>query len=218
MNKTYILYLIVFVFLITIIATISEPNSFIDRLFDKFRASIVIYVIIGIYLTYYILEVNIDETRRNNTLKIIDKGFLNIVRIIQHNYNKCPKFCSSMFFDWQKDKLVKNYRELNNEDDWTTVLLLSIEIFQSWENVLTVRSVDETSMYVWFCNFIQCAKSEELYKAWQVLYPNYADRTIRFGNLLFAEVRKNIPKNSKQLEKLGIKLYNNKIMKSIISK
>lgn len=218
MFNNYILYLVLFVLIFTLWAAYSKPNSFIDRFFEKSRGSVVIFVVIGIYITYYILQVNIEENKRNNTLKIIDKSWLGIVNKIQENYHRCPKFCSSLFFDWQKKEFIPNYRDSDGTDDWPTVLAVSIDIFQSWENVLTVSSVDETDFYVWICNFVQWAKSPQLYRAWLVLYPNYADKTVTFGNILFEEVKKNPPKNSKQLKELGFKIYNNPEIKKLIKK
>ncbi len=141
-----------------------------------------------------------------------------IVSKIQENYHKCPNFCSSLFFEWQKKQLTASYKNLDGVDDWPTVMAISIEIFQSWENVLTVSSVDETEFYVWICNFIQWAKSPHLYKAWLVLYPNYADKTIKFGNILFREVQKNPPKNTKELKELGLNIYNKEEIKKLINK
>jgi hypothetical protein len=153
-----------------------------DRVLSKINAISVVYIAVGIYITFEIFNQTTEEMKRQTTLKIIDRSLLGNIKLINDNYEKCPRFCSSLFFSWQKPK---NMPEPTKEDDWQTVLMLSFNIFQAFEDILTVSEVDQTGLYVWIANFIPWCRSPKLKELWLELYPNFALRTVEFGNYLF---------------------------------
>jgi nitrate reductase NapE component len=141
-----------------------------------------VYIAFGIYITFEIFNQTTEEMKRQTTLKITDRSLLGNLKLIYENYDKCPNFCSSLFFSWQQPK---SKAETTKEDDWQTVLMLSFNIFQAFEDILTVSQVDQTGIYVWIANFIPWCRSKKLKEQWDILYPNFALRTVEFGNFLF---------------------------------
>ena len=181
--KTWLfLSAIVISIILVYISTVAPKDSFFDRLLSKINAISVVYIAVGIYITFEIFNQTTGEMKRQTTLKIIDRSLLGNIKLIIDSYDKCPKFSSSMFYSWQKPS---NFREPEGEDDWSIVTMVSFNIFQAFEDILTVSDVDQTGLYVWIANFMPWCRSKYLKKAWDQLYPNYADRTILFGNLLF---------------------------------
>lgn len=180
--NSLLIVILVLSMILVYFSTVSKKDSFFDRLLSKINAISVIYVAIGIYITFKIFNQNTGEMRRQNTLKIIDRSLLGNIKLITENYDKCPKFCSSLFYSWQKPT---GNKEPEGEDEWPTVLMLSFNIFQAFEDILTVSDVDQTGLYVWIANFMPWCRSQYLKKAWEELYPNFGDRTILFTNLLF---------------------------------
>jgi hypothetical protein len=213
------MYLFISAFIISVFlvyfSTTAPKESFLDRLLSKINAISVVYIAVGIYITFEIFNQTTDEMRRQTTLKIIDRSLLGNVKLIIENYNKCPKFASSLFYSWQKPA---SFKEPEGEDDWTTVIMISFNIFQAFEDILTVSDVDQTGLYVWLANFMPWCRSKYLRKAWDQLYPNYADRTVLFGNLLFNTFYdKPEPKNSEEYKILARNLVESKDFKYVLS-
>ena len=209
------LFITAFIFSIILvyISTISPKDSFFDRLLSKINAISVVYIAVGIYITFEIFNQTTGEMRRQTTLKIIDRSLLGNIKLIIDNYSKCPRFVSSMFYSWQKPS---NLKEPTGEDDWSTVMLISFNLFQAFEDILTVSDVDQTGIYVWIANFLPWCRSQDLKKSWKILYPNFADRTIKFGNLLFEFSMGNPePANVEEYRSLAHKFVDSQEFKAI---
>jgi hypothetical protein len=161
-----------------------HKNSLINKFTDKIVVISSIFVPIGIYLTYTVFSLQFEESRINSTFRIIDRSWLNINKIFVDYYDKCPIFVNSLYFDWQKKVLGKEY-DSNQEDDWYAVNYISVCIFQAFEDFETSSLNDETGNYVWIANFLQWTNSEILRNNWSVLKSNFSDTTQKFGDYLF---------------------------------
>ena len=203
--------LFIFALIISVIlvyfSTKAVKESFMDRLLSKINAISVVYIAVGIYITFEIFNQTTGEMRRQTTLKIIERSLLGNMKLIIDNYEKCPKLCSSLFYGWQKPK---SFVPLNKEDNWETKIFVSFNIFQAFEDILTVSEVDQTGLYVWIANFLPWASSPYLKESWDILYPNFADRTIAFGNFLF----KNCLDKAKPNNVIEYKEYSDKLSQS----
>lgn len=58
-------------------------------------------------------------------------------------------------------------------------------MIQSWEDYLTLRTLEETGDEFWLHNFLQWAQSPYLKKEFDTLKYNFAPLTIDLGKLLF---------------------------------
>ena len=196
-------------------STIAPKESFLDRVLSKINAISVVYIAVGIYITFEIFNQTTEEMKRQTTLKIIDRSLLGNIKLIMDNYDKCPRFCSSLLFSWQKPK---NIPEPRKEDDWNVIMKISFNIFQAFEDILTVSEVDQTGLYVWIANFIPWCRSQKLKELWLQLYPNFALRTIKFTNYLFDIcLNQPEPKNSKEYQEKAIKMANSDEFKKILN-
>ena len=183
---------------------------------NKINAISVVYIAVGIYITFEIFNQTTEEMKRQTTLKIIDRSLLGNIKLIIENYNKCPKFASSLFYEWQKPNTFKE--SVLGDDDWQIVLMISFNIFQAFEDILTVSDVDQTGLNVWIANFMPWCKSKYLKKTWEQLYPNYADRTIMFANLLFKNcLEKDEPKNAEEYKLLSKKIVDSEEFKAVLN-
>lgn len=198
-------------------ASLQKSNSVIDKFTKKIEIIPFFFICIGIYLTYEIFKINLENINREATFKIIDRGWLGVNKAILENYDKCPAFCDSLYFPWQRDKLgVKS--QSNNKNDWYAVNYISNMIFQGWEDFLTSATADETGYEVWIANFLQWTSSPMLKSAWAVLSPNYANTTIIFGDLLFNFAQKFKPVNERDLLEMSIKISKEEDFLNIIKK
>jgi hypothetical protein len=214
-----ILYFIsIFLVILVYLSSKSDPGSFLDRILSKINSIGVIYIAIGIYITYKIFSENINEIKRNNTLKIIDRSLLGTIKLINDNYSKCPNFCDSLFYSWQRETLGNKKRKYDIEDSWESVLQISFQIFQAFEDVLTVSNIDQTGFYVWIANFMPWAHSKKLKKAWDTLYPNFADKTIEFGNFMFKVSNENIPRNTSEYKKRAKEIFEMPFIRNLLYK
>lgn len=196
-------------------STMAPKESFLDRVLSKINAISVVYIAVGIYITFEIFNQTTEEMKRQTTLKIIDRSLLGNIKLIMDNYEKCPRFCSSLFFSWQKPK---NIKESTKEDDWNIVLMISFNIFQAFEDILTVSEVDQTGLYVWIANFIPWCRSKKLKELWLELYPNFALRTIKFGNYLFDScLDQPEPKDAKEYQQKSFEIVNSEEFKKILN-
>lgn len=199
MDKYLILYITIFIAILTYYSAITETGSLLDKMTEKFRGTVVFYIAVGVFITYHLFDENLKEISRNNTLKIIESAWLDLMKEINLTYDKCPHFCSTLFFDWQHRNLPPMQLSKSKKDNWMSVLYLSTLIFQSWENVLTIRNVDNTEFNSWMSFFLAFARSDDLYKVWNISKIHYNHTTVEFGDILFSEIRKSPPKNMSEL-------------------
>jgi len=186
-------------------SSISKIDSILDRYVNKLSIFTGFLIFVGVLLTYKIFLQQIKSDNKKTTFNIIDRGWLNINKIIAENYNHCPNFIESLYFNWQKnDKDIKIYNnKINKYDEWYYVNYISILIFQSFEDFLTVSDIDETGNYVWICNYLQWVNSPILKNRWNKLKSNFNNSTIQFGDLLFKYSTNFKINNSNDLKKLS---------------
>lgn len=199
-------------------ASILPKDSILDRYTNKIPVITGFFISFGIYITYLIFNTNIDNTKRDTTYKIVDRGWLNVNQKIVEYYDKCPNFVESLYFSWQKNiPLYKiNNILINKSDEWFIVNYLSILIFQSFEDFLTASEVDETGDHVWICNYIQWVNSPVLENRWSLLKSNFADTTIKLGDLLFYSVKNKQIKNIDDIKNLGHQIIESNDYKNIV--
>ena len=111
-----------------------------------------------------------------------------------------------------------NNNNNNNNDDWPTCAYMSNLIFQSWEDYLTLASIDETEDQVWIANFVQFSHSEILRNNWNLLKANYGSTTIEFGDYLFRMTTSYTPKNEIEHLSLAKQIMNSEEFKHIRNK
>lgn len=195
----------------------SPESSFLDRLSEKLNALLFLYLAIGVFLNFNLQKMILKKDEQEATLKIIERSWLGINKMISEEYKNCPEFCDSLYFDWQKKEMNwKPQESYKVKNEWYSVSNISIHIFQSFEDVLTVSDLDKTGMYVWIANFIQWCHSPHLRKSWNVLKPNYASKTREFGDYLFEYISSNpAPQNITELTDISIKLAESNEMKNL---
>ena len=219
-NNIIIIGVAIFFVIFVIYTAVVPEGSLFDRIGSRLAVLGVFIIAIGVYFTYQIFLHNINERVKDNTLRITEKGWVNNVKLINEYSERCPNLSASLFYEWQYSQVGKynGYNPKNNNDNVYAATALCISLFQSWEDVLTLESSEETGLYVWMCNFIQWAHSPLLKKAWDVLKPNFAKLTIEFGDLLFAYTSKINPKNAAQLELAAVNLANSPELNAIVQK
>jgi hypothetical protein len=199
------------------LAAKTEPNSFLDRFSIKLQSMVTIFLATLVYLSYNIQNEAITVRQQETTLKIIERSWLGVNSIINTEYSKCPNFINSLYFDWQKKEMNWKTHSSQIEDQWTSILYLSVQIFQAFEDVLTVSNLDQTGFYVWIANFLQWCSSNELRKSWNVLKPNFATSTRKFGDFIFEYLSSNPhPKNITELTELSKQLADSPEIKDLL--
>jgi len=215
------IFTIVFVVLIMIyLSSKTKKHSFYDRFVDKLTLVTGIFVAVGVLLTYKVFRENLQHATIDNTLKIIDRGWVKINEEIMNHYKECPNFVNSLYFDWQKETTLVKYRYNTrfNKDNWYAMNYLSVIMFQAVEDFLTTHVNDETGDYVWICNFLQWTKSPILKNMWFLVKPNYATSTIELLDLLFKISEMNNIKNVKELSNVAKETINSQEYKDILKR
>lgn len=209
--------LIIIIYIIYISST-KRTNSTFDRFTNKITLIPGIFVAIGVILTYNIFTLNIEQASRTATFEMIDRGWLNVNKSIYELYDKCPLFVNSLYYPWQKTKLVsyKLKENISYQDKWYAVNYLSILMFQAWEDFITSSQIDETDEYVWIANFLQWANSPILRNVWSSFKSNYVKTTRDFGDLLFKETNRFTPKNESELTKFSKEIAESEEFKRIL--
>lgn len=212
-NKLSIAIIISLIILIILYYSSKVPkNSLFDRYTDKLPILTGFFVGIGLYLTYEIFKISQKNITSDITYKLIDRGWTDINYKLMTYYNLCPTFIESLYFPWQKNSV---YQEKNNDDKWYAVNYISILIFQSFEDFLTVKDLTETSDYVWICNYIQWCSSDILEHNWNTLKSNFEDRTILLGDLLFKNIHNVKINNVNDIKKIANEIVNSNEYKNI---
>jgi len=139
---------------------------------------------------------------------MIDQSFLDNIELIVNNYDKCPLFCSSLFYSWQQPVFKKvdimkidtmKIDTMNITDDWKVVMMIATHLFRAFENIHALSRSNQTRLRTWIAIFLPWCKSKYLKKCWILLYPNYELKTIIFGNYIFNTVA-NMPEPRNAIE------------------
>lgn len=211
------LVLIIIVFLIGWILYVAKTpkDSYLDRIGNHIQTGSGILVAFGVYMTYKFLQYNHHQLTIENTLKTVDRSWLDILKLFESYKDKCPNLINSLFYDYQKDNYNLNL-DLTKKDDWYGSVIVSNNIFQNWEDVLTLSVADETGLHVWIAIFLQYTRSPILYDLWNRFKPDYSLTTQKFGDLLFKYTKENTPKNYNEQQLLGNKIYESTEFKLIV--
>jgi len=209
-----IIFLILFVWYVYVYSKNKNLILFSDKIFGAF----VIFLPIGIFITYGIFKKQSDSIRRDSTYKIIDRGWTNVNKELIINYKDCPSFVDSLYFDWQIKIFGKSmkYNDYYN-NKWYTVMYLSMIIFQSWEDFLTSYKIDQTGANIWINNFLQWSNSKFLRNNWSIFKSNYSYTAQKLGDYLFSISSKYKPKNINEIEYISNKIIESKKFIDIIN-
>jgi hypothetical protein len=193
---------------------LDKPTIFIKGI-DIFSKFSVIFIAFGIFMTYMFYRQTLSETRRTNTLRIQETGYIDTTKTINSLYSKCPKFCNSLYYDWQHDGLTIDQ---NIKDDWMSKHTISMIIFQRIELVIDAQGVDNSSFREWCAQFIQWLHGPYIQKKWKTSYHNLSDiTTVPFINTFIDFINSNKPpKNSKELYDMAIVISNHPEIQRII--
>jgi hypothetical protein len=199
---------IIFAIILIYFSVRKPPDSTYNRFLKNISFLPIFFLAIGVFISIAIWDRSLKSLRAESELKMVDRIFIDLAKIIDEYYPKAPKFINSLFLPFRKNKLNFDNTILNTEDDWTTVNFVSLRIFQSWEDYLTISTVDPTGEESWIRTFIPYATSKQLFDIWKVTEYNYEPTTRMFGNLLFEICLGNIPQNSEELQTLTLKFFN----------
>lgn len=222
-NISSFLFLLGIILIILILLSIFHNNPIVNSLSDKI---VILVLFFSAYIGHESSSSDAEQTTYVNYLKISNSQF-KIIEYINENYNKCPNFINTFFFDWQKKVLSKN--NIVSEkiiDNWITVYYVSEMIFKSFDNYtsyinkigLSNISVSNQKNYKLINFFTQFTISEDLYKIWNIYKFKYPDHTINFGDLLFSLTKEYKPTNVIELNKLVNIILNNKYYTTLFEK
>lgn len=202
--------------IIFIIAAFLPAGNIFERISTKIGGIIQILFVIGLFISYQTYTNNVNSSKLIQQAGLTEKGWVQVYEKIQSNYSKCPDFCNSLTYPWQKPSGV----ELKTgKDEYGSVLSISILIFQSLSNVLGYFMYTDSgdSMNEWLSSFIVWAHSDTLYEIWNKNKFIYDELTIKFGDKIFNEVRKNEPKNNSDVVRLANEICNSEEIKEIFN-
>lgn len=202
--------------LITIISSVLPAGNIFERFSTKIAGIIQILFVIGLFISYQTYVNNSKNSALTQQATLTEKGWVQVYDKIQANYNKAPDFCNSLTYPWQKPSGVDLK---TGKDEYGVVLSISILIFQSLSNVLGYFMYADSgdSMNEWISSFIVWAHSDTLYEIWNKNKFIYDELTIKFGDKIFSEVRKNQPKNNVEVVQLANEICNSDEIKEIFN-
>jgi hypothetical protein len=203
---------IVICLLVTLIAVAStrRQSSFLDRFTNKLPVISGFFIAFSVFITYKIFKSNSDNIMRENTLKMIDRGWITLNSKIVDYYQQCPAFIDTLYYDWQKkallninDNALLKSSNIPNQDKWNCVNVICVLIFQSVEDFITIHtSGQNTSESVWIANFLQFLKSERVQVVWVHFKTNYDKKTIELIDYLIEMTSNRYPTNEAELKQL----------------
>jgi hypothetical protein len=193
---------------------LERPTIFLKGI-DIFSKFSVIFIAFGIFMTYIYYRQNLSETRRTNTFRIIETGYIDTNKQIISLYSKCPKFCNSLYYNWQQEGLVVDQ---NIKDDWMSKHVIAMTIFHRIELIIDVQGVDNSSFDEWCGLFIQWLHGPYIQKKWKTSYHNLSDiTTVPFINIFIDFINSSKPpKNSKELSQMADKISHHPEIQRII--
>lgn len=193
---------------------LDRPTIFLKGI-DIFSKFSVIFIAFGIFMTYMYYRQNLSETKRTNTLRIKETGYIDTTKQINSVYSKCPKFCNSLYYNWQQEGLIVDQ---NIKDDWMSKHLIAMLIFQRIELIIDAQGVDNSSFDEWCAQFIQWLHGPYIQKKWKTSYHNLSNiTTVPFINIFIDFINSNKPpKNSKELSEMADKISRHPEIQRII--
>jgi hypothetical protein len=215
---------IVFILLILLIIYGSSVpvGNIIDRITNKLELLSGFFIGCGVILTVFIFNISDIEARKNITINFIDKSWISINHKLNNNYSKCPNFINSLGFSWSKNnnssnKTINNDENNENNDNWYAINDISSNIFQSWEDFLTLSEFNESDKIGWINKFLAWAVSPQLKNIWLNHKQNYNIITQQFGDLLFDSLSDHIPQDTQGVIKVGTYIINSEKYNNILS-
>jgi len=218
LNTKFIITFLSITFVLTIIITIiQKPEKYSHSRIRVFFniASVIgsILVAIGLIYTSQVVEDGQKLTKAQQTLNLVERCELNPIRKITEFYSKCPNFVSSLF---PQKGIFKNIS--TNIDDEASILRLSFEMIQAFEDHFTGAKYDLTSETAWAGTFLQWTSSQKFYEIFTLIHPNFTDRTVEYAKLLFEYSKKYKIDSSKKLKEAAIDFSNDTRLKNLYSK
>ena len=210
--------------IITFISSFYEPESMVERISKKIANIIQILFLVGLLISY---QTYVDTAKQNSLGQesiLTEKGWVDVYSKISDSYNKCPKFCDSLGYTWQiPNTFTKAIKTDKDNDDYGTVLSLSILIFESFQSVITYFLYNYTteSLNEWLSSFIIWANSDILYEIWKNNRFIYDKSVQIFANTIFEEVRNfrdgslSRPQDSSDITTLSSHICNSDVIKNI---
>jgi len=190
--KQQYIFLIIFAVVISlmIITSIFYNEVKFDKshisVFVKMLASLSgIMIAYGIFLTADVFENNGKIAKIEQTYKVIDRSYLNVVDKMRKLYPHAPNFIASL---WPTKGLFP--KSLNKNDDPAAVLELTVMMLKSFEDHMTGHKFDQTGEDVWAATFLQWGSSDEFMGHWKDLYPSFKKKTNEYASLIFEYARK----------------------------
>lgn len=147
-----------------------------------------------------------ESDRISRTEQAITEEWLQPNKMLADEADKIPQFTGSLYAN--NSALYAACSSGNGPDcarefqQQTT----AVDLFQRWENYLTLRAFDKTGDRVWISNFLQWAASPELRKLWVILKHNYKGTTQKLASLLFEYSDKENPRTAEQFTATSQKL------------
>lgn len=191
--------------LITFISSFYESESVFSKVSSKIGNIIQILFLMGLLLSYQTYINNSKQMELTQLSTLTEKGWVSVYQKIEESYEKCPNFCNSLSFEWQKPLNV-DMSTADKKDDYGAVLSLSIFIFQSFNSVIgyyLYYGEGGETMNEWISSFIIWANSNTLMDVWNKNKFIYDKYTQIFVDKIFKMVRENPPKNDKDVVKLS---------------
>lgn len=207
---TSIILIISILIILIAIASTKRQHSFLDRFTNKLPVISGFFIAFSVFITYKIFKTNSDNILRENTLKMIDRGWITLNSKIVDYYQQCPTFIDTLYYDWQKkallninDNVLLKSSNISNQDKWNCVNVICVLIFQSIEDFITIHTSGEnTSESVWIANFLQFLKSERVQLVWIHFKTNYDKKTVELVDYLIEIISHQQPNNEGELKQL----------------
>ena len=193
--------------IITFISSFYETESVVERISVKIANIIQILFLVGLLISY---QTYVDTSKQlvlTQQSTLAEKGWVDVYRKIQENYERCPNFCNSLGYKWQIPTNIHVRNGIQTSDDYGSVLSLSILIFQSIDSVISYFLYYDTteSMKEWLNSFIIWCNYDTLYTIWNNNKFIYGKETQIFGDKIFTTIRdsKTRPTNPNDIIKLS---------------
>ncbi len=207
LSKQVIFSAVAFAFLIAVTAVgLSNPKEFEGSrfgIFIKVLSSLAfILVALGLILTAQAFEEGQKLNKIAETFRLIDRSLMDQVKRMRELYPKCPRFVESL---WPQSGLFSSTQYSDVEEDESCILDLCMFMMQSFEDHFTGSTFDNTGEIVWAGNYLQWASSDMFLEHFNILYPNFKQKTNDYARLLFEYARKGGKiKTGKDLEERSI--------------
>lgn len=172
------------------VGSIYPLNSLLDRFSNKISVFAGFFIGIGVLVSYDLLRITEHNTNVTTTYNFVHKSYCDLLEKIISKYEECPIFIESLMLPWQKKILINNNYSFqnNNEDKWYSVYLISINIFQFWQDFLLAYKLSQFDISAWIGKNINFAHSKRLYDVWNNNKFSYNNQTQQLGNILFENV------------------------------